>query len=874
MLTPTTWPIWLGALLAGLLFSSGASLSYVLAVRLFPEARTGVRATASAGLFVWGQGVLFYLLASTGQFGWVQVLIVGVAAAASVRMLLREDPTSLEHLKHDLESLRDFGAFLLTSWVTPVVVVVAAFLIAHLLRSLVIPPLAWDSLLYHLTRPALWIQDGGFTAFDLPGKWAHSRLFPPLGDSLSAWLMVLTRSDGLLPLYWMGVWGAMVMAGYTAARQLGASRTSALLATLCAGLVPALSSHIFVAYSDHVVALLVLVSFVLFLHMLESHREMAGVVALVALATGAAVKQTIAPFALVGSVAFLGLGWWEDEISLGRMTLWAFVPCIAIVVPHFVHVWWETGSPTYPYGLSIGDTVIFEGRSDEIFRGSLSEERVQRSFWENLWQQFVPGYPSAPEANWRNHVNLGPAFPVLIISFGLVPLFTAVQQRVKRWAAGLYLVAAIGTLLMVVKFSNGSGLNVARYAAAAPLILLALAAPRRHWLYKVLFIGGLAVHLFYFWPTNWSSVDYRATGEFALRALPFLLAAAGVLVWGAYRNSSRRFGLAVAGAVLVAYLAPATVLEPVRTDYRYDLYRKAADGQSFANVPVTGSLAPSFPSAPVWQEADDPDDPKRIAVAVGWDGWGSNYFVYPYFGRRLQNQILYVPRTEDGTVVQPTERNRQKKFDYESWRRRLLEKEVEYVGVLAPHPREQRWMDNHPEHFELVTRGATPGNRLYRVVSEEEIASRRQELEARVSETRPQPEHELDARFGDFARLLGYDLSTNEVRPGETFTATFYFEPLSEIPRSWKTFAHGEGSGPYTNLGYEAGKGFYPVEEWKQGTFLTDEYTIRVPYSWNEGKFIVYLGFYHDRKGRTPVEGSSPTDGNRRLKAVEVEVRE
>ncbi len=872
-----TLPIWLGALLALGVFAAAAALSYTLSDRLLPTATTRVRLCAAGIVFLWGQGLAFYALIFTRQFAMGQVVALGIAAAVATTWVVRQDDGFSERLQGDIESVRSFIGFAFGSWALPVTLGAGSFLGAHLLRSLVIPPLAWDSLLYHLVRPALWIQESGIFEYNAGGKSTHWRLFPPLGNSLSGWNMVLVESDVLLPLVWFGVWSLLVLGAYTIGRQLGASRFNAYLASLTAALIPAISSHIFVSYSDHVVAVLVVFSLAMLIHMARASSQAAGVLAVAALAVGVAVKQTVVPFAGMGGLAFLYLAWSDDQIPLVRICLQAGALSVLIIAPHYAYVWAETGSPVYPYGLEIGDWVIFEGRSEEHFQGTISDDRLKREFKTNLWQQFIPGYPAPGAESWRNHVNLGPALPLLLLSVGLVPLANALRERSLRVVAGCYVFAAMAALILVIKFSNGSGWNVARYAAAAPIVLLALAAVRKGWIYKVLFAAAFAVHLFYFWPTNWGGPDTQATVEFGWAALAFLAVAAVVVAVAYFRGSTWTFGAALGAAALLAYLAPATVLEPIRADYRYDIYRSAADGESFANVPVTGSAAGGVPSAPTWEAADDPDEPRTIAVVAGWDGRGANVFVYPYFGRRLQNEIVYVPPASDGQLIQPNQKVKiRRSADYDAWLDRLYDHGVDYVGVLGPLPMEAGWMRAHPESFELVTEGLNDENLLFELLPREGTQQRLEQREKTLSEfvldKKPASAHARNARFSRYAKLVGYDISATSVEPGDEVEISYVFEALRPMPKGYRLLVHAEGSGPYTNFDHVPVDGLYPVGMWQKGEFIVDTHTIEVPRKWRRGKFNIYVGFWKPGRGRLKIYGGDKKDANRAL-VTTLEVR-
>jgi hypothetical protein len=110
----------------------------------------------------------------------------------------------------------------------------------------------------------------------------------------------------------------------------------------------------------------------------------------------------------------------------------------------------------------------------------------------------------------------------------------------------------------------------------------------------------------------------------------------------------------------------------------------------------------------------------KTAVTVGWALGGLNWFVYPFFGSRIQNDLTYVPVTSDGSLM-PLEEKRRRAGDgsYEDWRQRLESRGVDFVAALAPRPIEVQAMQVHSDAFELVAQGPHPGNRLFRVVREE-----------------------------------------------------------------------------------------------------------------------------------------------------------
>ena len=93
-----------------------------------------------------------------------------------------------------------------------------------------------------------------------------------------------------------------------------------------------------------------------------------------------------------------------------------------------------------------------------------------------------------------------------------------------------------------------------------------------------------------------------------------------------------------------------------------------------------------------------------------------NDFLYPFLGSRLQNRVVYVPVTADGSIVDYKDaRTAQSQFDEHAWLQRLRDHHVEYLALLPPSPPEALVIARRPDVFRLVVQGACNDARLYRV---------------------------------------------------------------------------------------------------------------------------------------------------------------
>jgi hypothetical protein len=696
----------LGTLLAASGGLATFALAHVATSRWLDEAPLRLRGLGAFVLVCWGQALAFYMLIGLGQFHRGAVATLGALVLGAIVWWLRRASDLRRQCLDDVDTLRDAVARALGPRIRWLTALVGLFVVGDLLRHLAAPPVDWDSLLYHLPRAAEWVQHGELARLEAPGVFSYTNYYLPVGDVWSAWAMIPVHSDALLPVAWGAVWGASVLAIYSLARQFGATRLRAYLAALAAGLLPMLTAHAFTSYVDPLVAALVLTSFALYVYMVRAKRAAASVLAIIALATALVVKRTALPFAAPGLVLFFDL-LRRDH----RERLWTYLGagaagCAAVTVPVFGYLWWQTGSPVYPDALAIDGVVLFEGNAEyEWIHANYPVGRLPKYLWRLVWE----GY-----GVWYRHVNLGPYAPVLAI-LGLGAMLRTMREHRVRPVVATYMAASAFAAYLVLTHIHNTGLHIARYMAAVPCLLIAFAATLEHRSIPWLLGLGIAIDLVYFLPDGWSRADLVAVGHLAAVGLPFALVAGLIVWWGEGESRAQRVG-AYAAAVGVLVLAAATVLEPTRATHRHAIYRQASLGHSYTNFPVTGGSARSFTSSPIWKALDQPDEPSTVAAIFGWDGRGIHWFVHPLYGRRLQNDVRYVPVTADGeSIAHRLEDERRERASYEAWRRRLLEQNVDYVAAFAPVPLETRWMEEYSDHFELVEVGLDQRNRLYRV---------------------------------------------------------------------------------------------------------------------------------------------------------------
>jgi len=108
------------------------------------------------------------------------------------------------------------------------------------------------------------------------------------------------------------------------------------------------------------------------------------------------------------------------------------------------------------------------------------------------------------------------------------------------------------------------------------------------------------------------------------------------------------------------------------------------------------------------------------------------------------------------------------------------------------------------------------------------------------------PKTAIDADLDGRVRLLGYDLDTEGVEPGDELLLTLYWHVTGTLDRDYTVFIHlldeeenivGQADGP--PLGNA-----YPTSFWEPGETLLDEHRLVWPPEAREGEFSLFVGLY------------------------------
>jgi len=277
------------------------------------------------------------------------------------------------------------------------------------------------------------------------------------------------------------------------------------------------------------------------------------------------------------------------------------------------------------------------------------------------------------------------AWPLLLPRHTRVVLFLELAIAAS-WAAFF----APGLSVMRRFFSSSSVRFV--LPALVPSVLLSAgfcrARPPLGRAYLLFLIAGSFFQLLLYLPYGWSSTS---AGGLALLLVAFglIAAVARTILRSIGPGNYRMAALAATGVVALLCLGR------IRDQLRFELYRS------------------DFMIHPVhlyWLDAaravDSSAERRRIAITSGPHEDLDNWLVYPFLGRELQNEVLYVPPSRDGAIHHfgrsDANADYAQSADFTSWENRLRERGVTDVLSFRPASLELGWMESHPERFQRL----------------------------------------------------------------------------------------------------------------------------------------------------------------------------
>lgn len=139
-----------------------------------------------------------------------------------------------------------------------------------------------------------------------------------------------------------------------------------------------------------------------------------------------------------------------------------------------------------------------------------------------------------------------------------------------------------------------------------------------------------------------------------------------------------------------------------------------------------------------------------------------------------------------------------------------------------------------------------------------------------------QPQTPLDVTLGDFARLVGVDVSRDTLAPGETFEVTLYTQVTGTVSRDYTVFVHAVGPDGRTWAQSDSWpeQGNASPTSWVAGQVIVDTHTLMLPADAPAGEYTLFVGLYDAERGpRVPLynaNGASVPDGRAAVQVLTV----
>lgn len=397
----------------------------------------------------------------------------------------------------------------------PFVIVLKVLTAIPLLLSLIsslAPPTAKDTLLYHFSVPKQFIAQGGnafiegnIASYLALGTEMHVVWARLLGGFISE--RAAEAAGGAV--VWL-FFPLLLAAVYGWAREEGISKIWSLLAAALVACIPTAYHVAASGYVDLALSLFVLLAANSLLKWLRTGSTRSAI--LLGIFLGAALSIKLTTVFVIAAFVLVALLWARNPIAtvagsdtrpagnaLARSGVMALVLAGAIASPWYLRTWAETGSPVFPFYMSIWPgkapgwdvdrSNLFQGMNSQYggvqtnpenyltapLRISLAAQPEDANLYDGvLGAMFIIGLPPVLWAAWRRELADGIG-PLLIIA-GVVYLFWLFSSQQLRYLLPIMPLLAIAIASAADRSKDGSMRNAWKYSLTAASVIAVLTA--------------------------------------------------------------------------------------------------------------------------------------------------------------------------------------------------------------------------------------------------------------------------------------------------------------------------------------------------------------------------------------------------------------
>lgn len=135
---------------------------------------------------------------------------------------------------------------------------------------------------------------------------------------------------------------------------------------------------------------------------------------------------------------------------------------------------------------------------------------------------------------------------------------------------------------------------------------------------------------------------------------------------------------------------------------------------------------------------------------------------------------------------------------------------------------------------------------------------------------RTRPQYTAHANFAGLIRLVGFDLASTEVHPGDALSVRLTWQALAGMNRRYTAFVHllgpsnpATGSPLWAQDDHEPGRATYTTDRWFPGEIIIDSFHLQIPADAPAGEYTLSTGFYDretlQRLPRSDTTGNTAT---------------
>lgn len=623
------------------------------------------------------------------------------------------------NLKSDIEPIKTWLRDGLSSRWSALIIICGFVVLLSFSRALLMPPLAWDCLTYHLTFATLWIKEGTLLLFKAPDQIQGCAHFPINGELFAAWLLLPFRSDILVNIMNFPITLLGGISCYAIAREL---RLSKKVASFASGLIcfnPVIYNQLTTEFLDNAIFAFSVVSVLFAFRYLKEGNIRDGLLSSVPAGILLGIKYTAIPVVGLIFIAIL-----LKTISLkkystfskkmGLVFLCLLILCVLGGRKYIINSI-DAGNPVYPFPLKILHYELFQGSSileqemEWMYEYEKEHGWDKYSLWEMEYRKFL----------YIKHTAGPKVFLLLLLAS--IALFARPKIVPKRcW----YFLSSMWIIPLIVNYSESSA-NIARMGLWADLSTRYLSSYialitiqgitvieriGKHFNKIYFFLGILIV-----WDLMYINKNHLQEVEVFYSFVILLIILFLILFNYFYKRlmlpTERERGLFTSSSIsrlrgsttklavcfifsFIVFSGGLYFLQSYRDSTRYLYYQEHLDLTPFPRNLVSG-----------WEFLDRPGEQKTIAMTMGYKPPGHQWFFYPLFGKEFQNDIAYVSSKYKWEVPVWLHQGLMRGDDISIWRFNLERKKVNYIFLVKPWPIELQWMLAYQDEFQLVFSG-------------------------------------------------------------------------------------------------------------------------------------------------------------------------